>query len=192
MLRYPTRNHAFLPSVEWTLTGPHLTCGDGKSPPRVIALSDVRSVRLEFAPTRPELNRYRCRLTLTNGQVVEFFNRTYRGVYDFFDTSAAYVEFVNALLAALAVHSPHCRYVSGATPGNYVLGVVGFIVATGAVLLVLIFAITNGLWWLVLIKAAIIAFYLPTAWSWLRRNRIATFAPDHPPLDVLPQYISHS
>jgi hypothetical protein len=186
MLRYPTRNHAFVPAVEWTLTGTHLTCGDGKAPPHVIALSDVRSVRLEFAPTRPERNRYRCRLTLANAQVMEFFNRTYRGVYDFEDTSAAYVEFVQALLLALPRQAPQCRFISGATPGNYALGVVGFLVAGGAVLLVLIFALTSGLWWLVLIKAAIIVFYLPAAWQWLRRNRECMFSPESPPGDVLP------
>lgn len=190
MLRYETRNHAFVPAVTWTLDEAELRCDDGRGPPRVYTLKDIREVRLEFCPTRPERNRYRCRLRLDRGASVEFFNRTYRGVYDFADTSAAYVEFVQGLLPALRKHAPACRFISGTAAANYALGLAGFIVACGAVLLVLIFALTHGLWWLVLLKAAIIVFYLPTAWQWLRRNRERTFDPAMSPANVLPELIS--
>lgn len=149
-------------------------------------------MRLEFAPTRPERNRYRCRLALGNGSTVEFFNRTYRGVYDFADTTADYVSFVRALLTALAAHAPQCRFVAGAGAANYALGVTGFLVAAGAVLLALVFSITVGLWWLVLIKAALIVFYFPTAWQWLRRNREQAFAPASPPAEMLPAMAEQS
>lgn len=186
MLRYETRNHAFVPAVTWTLEEAELRCADGRDPPRVYALKDVREIRLEFAPTRPERNRYRCRLGFSRGVTVEFFNRTYRGVYDFADTSADYRAFVSALLVSVREHSPGCRFVRGAPTANYALSVAGFVVAGGAVLFVLLFALTSGLWWLVLLKAAIIAFYLPTAWRWLRRNRERPFDPALPPGEVLP------
>jgi hypothetical protein len=114
------------------------------------------------------------------------FNRTYRGVYDFHDKSADYVEFVHALVAAIA-SSSSCRFVAGADGGRYALSVAGFLVAVGAVALVLVFALTTGLWWLVLAKAALIVFYLPAAWGWLRRNREQVFAPNAVPTDVLPR-----
>lgn len=184
---YATRNHAFVPAVTWTLDGAELRCDDGGGPPRRYALKDVCEMRLEFCPTRPERNRYRCRLRFARGGTVEFYNRTYRGVYDFADTSPAYVAIVSALLAALREHAPACRCITGTGAANYALGVIGFVLACGAVLLVLVFALTSGLWWLVLLKAAIIVFYLPTAWRWLRRNRERDFDPRNPPSDLLPR-----
>ena len=71
--------------------------------------------------------------------------------------------------------------------GRYALSVAGLLVALGAVGLVLLFAITTGLWWLVVVKAALIALYLPAAWGWLRRNRERGFAPDAVPAVVLPR-----
>lgn len=185
MLSYAARNHAFTPAVELAIEGAVLWRVDGAGPPQAIALAAVREVWLEFCPTRPERNRYRCRVVLAGGRAVEFFNRTYRGVYDFHDTSADYVEFVHALVAAIA--SSSCRFVAGADGGRYALSVAGFLVAVGAVALVLVFALTTGLWWLVLAKAALIAFYLPAAWGWLRRNREQVFAPNAVPTDVLPR-----
>lgn len=185
-MRYATRNHALVPATTWVLDGAVLRQEDDKGPPQVYALKDAREVRLEFAPTRPEPDRFRCRVVFAGGRVAEFFNRTYRGVYDFADTSAAYVAFVHALLAALREHAPACRFVSGAGATNYALSVAGFVVAAAVLGFVMFFVLASGLWWLVLLKAAIMLFYFPAAWRWLRRNREREFDPVAPPTEVLP------
>lgn len=186
---YATRNHAFVPARVWEIRDGILSLDDGKEPPRLIPLSEVRSLRLEFAPTRMELNRYRCTLLLQGGQTVEFFNRRYRGIADFQETSAEYTAFVGVLLAALSVHAPACRFLGGASTGGYALAVAGLIVALAALALLAVLLPLYGGWWLVIVKAALIMIYLPTAWRWLRRNWARSFDPSRPPPEVLPKNI---
>lgn len=120
-MRDTTRNHAFVPATVGVLDGGLLRLANDKGPPRTVPLAEVAEVRLSFAPTRPEPRRYRCRLTLRSGVTLKFFNRTYRGVYDFSDTSAAYVAFVQALHAAIVQYAPDCRFAAGADSGAYAL-----------------------------------------------------------------------
>ena len=54
------------------------------------------------------------------------------------------------------------------------------------VLLVAAFALMSGLWWLIIVKALLLLFYFPTAWSWLKRNRERSFVPSTIPEVVLP------
>lgn len=184
---YATRNNALTPTVVWKLRGDRLRREDGKGPPREVALEDVQAVQLEYAPTRPERNRYRCRITLRNATRLELYNRTYRGVYDFDDTSAAYVEFVQALHAALSKHSPGCRFVSGASAASYAVNV-GVLALVVAVLLgALAFFALAGMLWVVLIKILLIVFYLPSAIKWVQRNKPKGYRADAIPADVLPR-----
>lgn len=186
MDRYVTRNNAFVPAVEWTLDGGSLRRSDGKGPPQVYALKDVREVRLAFAPTRPERNRYRCRVLLPGGQAIEFFNRTYRGVMDFADTSAEYAAFVQALHVALARHNPACRFTAGASQGAFVVNAVVLVLLAVVMIGALIFFLVVGLLWVALLKVLLIAFYLPTAWAWVKRNRPRVYGPETIPPDILP------
>ena len=156
-------------------------------PVRRIGLSKVVSLRLEFAPTRPEPNRFRCRLTLRGGEVLEFFNRTYRGVYDFADTSAAYVAFVEALHLELVRHAPDCIFCAGASAGNYALNM-GILVFVALVVMgALIFFVSIGMVWIALIKVMLITFYTPTAIRWAKRNKPGHYAPHAIPSVVLPK-----
>lgn len=168
---YATRNDAFSLARVWTLEGATLRITDSKGGERLIPLAGVNDVRLEFAPTRPELNRFRCRLTLRSGEKLEFFNRTYAGLYDFRDTSADYSGFVRALTAALARHAPGCRCLAGASGATYVLSVlatVGLVLCLG---LISVFLLASGLTWLIAIKLVIVIFYVPALVRWLKRNR---------------------
>jgi len=185
-MRYPTRNHAFVPATTWVIDGAELRLEDDKGPPRVIALAEITEVRLEFAPTRPERNRFRCRLTLRGRQTIEFYNRTYAGVYDFRDTSAGYRAFVQALTAALAQHAPGCRCLAGALPAifwinNAILGVVAI-----AVIAAMFFFITVGNFWVVIIKLLLVAFYTPVAVRWFQKNRPREFVLPAIPQELLP------
>jgi len=183
---YATRNHAFTPACVWTLEGATLRIEDATGGERVVPLAEVKEMRLDFAPTRPELNRFRCRLALRDGGSLEFFNRTYAGVYDFRDTSAEYVAFVQVLAAALVSHAPGCGFFSGATSASYLLNVLataGLFVCFG---LISFFLLASGLTWLIAVKLLILIFYLPALARWLARNRPRPLVPSSLPPELLP------
>lgn len=183
---YATRNHAFVPATTWVLEGAALRLEDDKGPPRVIPLGQVRALRLDFAPSRPERNRFRCRLTVHPAETLTFYNRTYRGYYDFPETSPEYVAFVRALVAALRLHAPACRFLAGATGISYFFNVLttAFIFACFAAISWFLFRV--GLTWMLAIKILILIFFVPTLIHWVARNRPRGFAPSAIPPDVLP------
>ena len=191
-MRYPTRNHAFAPKTTWVIEEPWLRLEEERNPPvppRSVPLGEIVRVRLDFAPTRPERNRYRCRLTLRTGETLEFFNRTYAGVYDFRDTSAEYVGFVRALhdaLAAGAALAPGRRFVTGAGWGSYAAN----LVATAFVFLcfgvIAWFLARVNLTWMIGLKLLILIFYVPTLLRWVARNRPGDYRPEAIPAAVLP------
>jgi hypothetical protein len=185
-MRYATRNHALVPATVWTLDGAALTLEEGKRPPRVLPLAAVHALRLDFAPTRPERNRFRCRLTLHGGTTLTFFNRTFAGFADFRETSADYVAFVQALVAALRQHSPQCQFIAGATWPSYLFN----LAATAFVFLCFAaiswFLLRVNLTWLIALKVLILLFYVPTLLRWVARNRPRRFHPVTIPPDLLP------
>lgn len=186
-MRYATRNHAFAKETTWVLDGDTLRVEDGAGPPRMMALRDIASVRLEFSPTRFERNRFRCRLKPRNGAALEFFNWRYAGLANFPDTSAEYVPFVRELVAALLRHAPGCRFQGGVTWLSYTLNLLltGFVLVCLA--LVSLFLYQNSLSWLIGLKVLILIFYVPTLVYWLKRNRPRTFVPPTIPDELLPE-----
>lgn len=185
--RYATRNDAFSPATTWAIEGIWLRVQDEAGPPRLIALADVAELQLEFAPTRMEPNRFRCALRARGAGPLFWFNRTYAGLADFRDTSAAYAAFVRALHAALARHAPECRFVAGATAARYVASVIAAGLAGLVVVGAALFLVFNGLAWLILLKLALMAIFLPNVVRWLARNRPRAYAPDAIPPGVLPR-----
>lgn len=184
---YATRNDAFSPATTWAVDGVWLRVQDEQGPPRLIALADVAEVRVEFAPTRAEPNRFRCALRVSGAGRLFFFNRTYAGLGDFRDTSAAYAAFLLILHAALARHAPACRFTAGATPARYTASVVATAFAALMVVVAALFLIFNGLAWVILLKLALLAIFLPNVFRWLARNRPRAYAPAAIPPDVLPR-----
>lgn len=185
-MRYSTRNHALVPATTWVLDGETLRLEDDKGPPRVIPLGRVRSMRLDFAPTRPERNRFRCRLTLAGGEVLTFFNRSYAGFNRFPDTSAEYVAFVRACTAALMRHAPGCQFFAGATWPSYFFNLLttGFIFLCFAA--IAWFLMRVNLTWMIALKILILIFYVPVLIRWVVRNRPHAFHPGAIPPETLP------
>ncbi len=186
-MEYPTRNHAFAPPMVLRLEGDSLVLEqEGRDPDRV-SLRELRAVELSYFPTRAELNRYRCRLYTQSGRRIEFFNRTYRGIMDFEDTSQGYKDFLLALHEALSRYNPDCQFRSGVSARQFWFNVA----CLGFVFFVLVFAflyfMSNGILWVAFIKALILLFYLPYAIHWVRRNVPKRYAPDKIPAEVLPQ-----
>jgi hypothetical protein len=168
---YATRNDAFSVETGWRLEDGGLRIEPEDKPAEVVPWSKLTSMRLEFSPSRAEPNRYRCSLRDAKHGRWTFCNRRYRGLLSFEDTSADYVRFVRELLLVVQMRSPDCHVVAGATKGNYIVGCLGFFIAAVAVLAVMLFSLSVGLWWLAIIKGVLIFIYLPLAWRWLRRNR---------------------
>lgn len=184
---YATRNNAFMPPCLWVLDGPVLREETEGGAVHAWPLADVVSVNLQFMPTRPEQNRYRCRLHLRNGRVREFFNRTYLGPYQFRATNEAYVVFVDALHRALAVHAPGCCFTAGTTRAGYAVNVFAAIFLGAVLAAVAVFFMTVGLVPIAVIKVIFILFYLPTLLRWFRRNRPVDYEARAIPSFVLPK-----
>jgi hypothetical protein len=185
-MRYATRNHALVPATTWALDGTTLHLDDGKGPPRVIPLGAVRTLRLDFAPTRPERNRFRCRLELHGGETLTFFNRTFVGFADFHDTSEDYVAFVQALVSALRQNAPACRFRAGAGGAVYVLNVLMTVFIFCCFGAIAWFLFLINLTWLIVVKILILIFYVPVLIHWVVRNRPRDFSPATIPTDLLP------
>lgn len=183
---YATRNDAFSPATTWVIEGTQLRAQDAGGPPRVVALADVVEVRLTFAPTRSEPNRYRCTLLTRSGGRLGWFNRTYQGLGDFRDTSTGYTEFVRALHAALVRHAPACRFVAGASPARYAVSVGATAFVALVIVVAALFLVINGLAWLILLKLVLLAVFLPNAVRWLARNRPRPYASGAIPPELLP------
>ena len=190
---YTTKNNALTSAQTWMLDGASLRIEHrtgGK--PRVIPLSAIRSVRLDFAPSRPERNRYRCTLLATGFFGLEFYNRTYQAPFVFEDTSPEYVAFIRALHAAMIVHSPRCRYYAGAGWGSYVLNLLATAWIGLCFAAISWFLSRVNLTWMIAIKVALLLFYMPVLVHWLHRNRPREYEPEVIPPDVLPVVPSHS
>ncbi|WP_221029306.1 hypothetical protein [Actomonas aquatica] len=184
--QYATRNDGLSPACVWVIAAGALQQIVDGQVKRVVALSEVTEVRLDYAPTRVEANRYRCQLRLRSGVGITFFNRRFESFGRFADTSPAYRDFLDTLLAALRDVAPQCRFVTGVGSALYFVNVLAFAVGVLAVVGVLIFSLVVGLWALVILKALLIAFYVPRAWRWLRRNRERDFDPRDVPTAVVP------
>ncbi len=184
-LRYETRNDAFSPATVYLLHEYTLEMSAEGRGAWILLLAQIDEVRLAYAPTRPEPGRYRCEIISRRGGT-KFFNRRYEGVMSFCDSSEEYRRFVAALVMRTQRAAPHVMLVAGVRSGMYAAGWVGFGICLAALLGVAAFSLVSGLWWLVLLKALILACYMPAGWRWLRNNRETRFPAEAIPAAVLP------
>lgn len=185
-MRYATRNHAFTSACTWVLEGDRLLRDDGAGPPHVFALREVVRCTLDFRPTRADRNCFRCRLTFRNAMRIEVLNRTWKGPMNFADTSADYVAFVRALVAALAVHAPQCDFRAGTSWLHYVINLLATAFIGVCLVAMGLLLAKVGLTWMVAIKIFFVLFYLPALFLWVGRNRPRLFSPGTIPGDILP------
>lgn len=187
LLVYHTRNDALSQPTRYELQQDRLLIFPEKGSPREVLLSQVKRCSLQYSPTRPEPNRYLCRLELQNGATIVFLNRTYKGILDFQDTSAEYVAFVRALHQALFKYNPTCQFVGGVSPALYALGMLSLLFAGGVVVFVAIFLLVYGLAWIVLLKLLLMLYYTPAAIQWVKRNKTCIYDPLAIPSELLPE-----
>jgi len=187
VLRYPTRLHALTPAVVFELGENALAMVREGGSTDTVPLASLRELRLKYSPSRAELNRFECHLATQDGRRYVLTNRTYRGPLRFEDTSAAYVEFVHALVDAAQRSAPQCRFLAGAGWPSFVLNL-GCTLFTLVMLVIAVTLLASiGGSGLVYLKLALILFFLPFALRWVKRNRPRPFDPALVPTELLPK-----
>lgn len=186
IIEYHTRNHAFVPPMTLRVDANSLSIDQKGRARESVPINHIQKIELTYFPTRAELNRYRCRLYVHNRKRIEFFNRTYKGIMDFEDTSEAYKAFIMSLHEIIAQQNPACVFFAGVSHVSYWInvGCLGFVLFV--LILALVFFITLGILWLTFIKVLILLYYLPYAVKWIRRNVPKKYSPDRIPTEVLP------
>lgn len=185
MTEYRHRPHAFSPEKTYRLGETAIRCVAEGAAETAIPYDQVRRVQLSFEPTRVQRNRYCLRITGRDGQRYDIGNEHYLGIADFQDRSPGYRHFVAELHRRLAAH-PQVSYRAGSGAALYLLNafITVFVFVMLGVASWLMFLIGAGL--LVPVKLAIIAFYLPTLWRYMKRNLPQAYTPQAIPPDVLP------
>jgi hypothetical protein len=145
-------------------------------------LSEVSSVRLRYAPTSYKTWRYAFEIRFKAGHAWHIDNGHFAGIADFEDRSATFAPFVREVIKLVSQHASQARAYLGSSWTSYLLQV-GFLViaftALAGVLLVL--PIGAGISGMVVVKLAIIAFFLPVVFKWARRA-----LPQGVPINAIP------
>lgn len=146
-------------------------------------LADVREVRLRFAPTSYKTWRHVFEIRFRTGHAWHIDNGHFAGIGDFEDRSAQFVPFVRDVVALIHRLAPEARAYLGSRWLSYSLQVLMLAVAFTALAVVLVtLPIGDGIFGIVAIKLAVIAFFVPVLLKWIRRAR-----PRGVPMDAIPE-----
>lgn len=170
----------------WTLTPDALERSDPGRPPLLLSYRDFMELRLSYDPTRFDTRRFRCDIAARGRGRVTIMSTSYVSLGDFEDRGAHYTPFVRALVARVAQAAPDCRLRAGKRPWTY--WAQHAFLLTMLILLGLALALFSGfsISGLVAVKLGIIAFYIPIAIGYARRNLPKSFTADGIPTEVLP------
>ena len=184
MASYSVRRNAFEDPRTWVVDDTGLSWNDGKAK-RHVRFDEIATIRLEYGATRFDSARFLCSVVGPNGWTEQIVSTGYSGLADFTDRRPDYVPFIRALIAATAAANPKCQFVAGSNAGKYWLNVASLVFAAVVIAIVAV-SIGIPLTAVILAKGIVIAFLLPRAVSWVKRNRPRPFDPAQPPADVLP------
>ena len=146
---------------------------------------DITSIRLEWTGSRFDHARYACHVRRFNGWTETIVSTHYDGPAQFADRAEGYRAFVAALVRQTAAANPSCAFHAGSGILHYAFNV-AFMAASLALLALVMFTIGIPLHWLILTKLLVIAFLLPLALRWVKKNRPRRFEASAIPADVLP------
>jgi hypothetical protein len=186
-LRYETRDDALSKPFVVELDGERLRVTWEGLPPLERPLAEVACVRLAFDPTRAETNRFELALELRSGERFRWFNRRYRGVLDFEDSSTEYAELARRLCAEVRRAAPTCRFVGGAGPLRFLVNVLCVAFFSVVFVAALVWFLFVGFLWGIALKLLLALFLGPAVYRWLRRNRPREFDPLAIPAELLPR-----
>jgi hypothetical protein len=183
-LSYTVRRNALESARTWTLDQTGLGWSDDKTQGH-FKFGEISTIRLEWGATRFDGRRFLCSVSRFNGWMEQIVSTEYSGLADFTDRKDDYLPFVRALVAATAAANPSCRFVAGSSLGKYWVNLASLAFAV-AVIAIAAVSIGIPLTAVVVAKGIVIAFLLPLAISWVRRNRPRPFDPQAIPADVIP------
>jgi hypothetical protein len=182
-ITYHARHDVLEPACTFRLTVTGLSI-DAGGPVQVLPYSEISRVGLRFFPTRVQTNRFEC-LIDARSRTLKIGNEFYRGIASFDDRSAEYRIFVTELCRRLAAAQPDTEFFAGRAAWALALEY-GFLLLM-ALFLGWILWLTGGTFrFLIWVKLAIVAFFLPTLVRYVKRNRPVRFDPRAIPEDVLP------
>lgn len=146
----------------------------------------ITSVEGKFSPTRFQPNRYSLRIKSYDNNALEITNTSYISFGNFEDRSNSYVPFVRTLHEKILRHNPGVNFQKGTSWGGYIFTiiVVTFIVTVIAV--AGIFFVLFGLFWVTLIKLALLIYYFPSLLRYVKRNKPGEYDPINLPDDIIP------
>lgn len=186
-MRYTQRLHAFSGTTTYRLTGSAIEWDNDKSGNGSFLLSDIRKVRAWYNPTRVVDNKYHLRVSGDNGRSLEITNLSYRGIGDFEANNDEYLDLVRALHRRLIEQNPEVSYSKGNTRGGYILNVLLSIWIFLMLAIAFWFVLNIGVPAIIVIKVAIILYFVPRLWRYMRRNQPARYDPGNLPTDAFPQ-----
>lgn len=174
------------PERLWSLRGDTLWMTAEGQPEIAIPLSSVRMLRLEYAPTRFQTRRYHCHLYNSGTRCGTIQNEHFVSLMTFEDRSETYRALVLALVRRLAAGGSGCRFVTGTTRANWFIQI-GILAVSFLGLAAVLFLMGSAIGWLVGVKLLLLACLVPTAISWVRKNRPGRFSADDVPEALLPR-----
>lgn len=186
-ISYTLRKSAFDNLQHWEIKEQGLLCTDKKTEQKnLVPYSFIQSIRLQFQPYRDfRHNNYRCRITKTNGGIIDILSTSYVGFADFTDEAETYIPFVKALVKKTKSENPNSLIYLGQTTSAY-NGNQALILIAIAFALVLILSFPIGQKRLLSLLLIIIG-----AWQYFRMSKTVhqpqTLDSDEIPDYVLPQ-----
>lgn len=151
-----------------------------------VRLAAIQAVRLTFEPKSTLTSGYRATLTIAGRRNLKIGDISWKSLVETTSKREDYRAFIEALIAAVAVANPRCRFVAGRSPAAWGLTVaVSMLVFAGLGLFVVrAFMETN--WAFALFLAVFTLYFGHTVARMIVKNRPRTFAPEAPPADLLP------
>ncbi|WP_373503277.1 hypothetical protein [Aestuariivirga sp.] len=188
--RYTVRRNAFEPERTWSIEPSGLAWKSADASGH-IGFGEIASLRLEWAATRADRFRFACHVAASGGGTEAIVSTTYAGPMNFPDQADAYVPFIRELVRRVSQENPGCRFEAGATSFRWLASLAAMtlgLIFLGMVLLSIGLPLTG----LIAVKLALLAFLVPLAIAWIRKNRPRHFVPPAIPRNVLPPLTAHS
>ncbi|MGV6800589.1 MAG: hypothetical protein ACWA5L_01555 [bacterium] len=152
-----------------------------------IEVSQLKTMRFTYAPTRMKPNRYMFTLIDSSGQKIRIENMSYQGAGGFADQSAAFVQLVKEILLVVFHYRPDMTLHAGAPALSYFaqLTFVSIVFVALAGLLMMVPLGTGSL--TSYLKLGIILFFIPVLFSWVIRARPRSYYLSEIPDDLFPK-----
>jgi hypothetical protein len=181
---YTVRRHGFEKERQWRITDQGLSA---TSPELLAPWNAIHEIRLTYAPTQYDRNRYECEVGHAKGRA-RINSMNFDGFASLSDRAASYRPFVRALISEAARRNPRIRFATGVSPLAYWLNAfIAVVLLTLMVGVIIMIGFPNAdTYWLHVIDVLLIIVSLPILWGWFIKNQSGRFDPDNVPEEILP------